>query len=85
MQREVRAPVEAASTEKQGEEETQKSLKTEERKDAMKNIQQFANIKQLCKTRKVAVGSSQESALYPISVLLNGEKLGRGPTLLLIF
>lgn len=54
-------------------------------KDAMKDFQQFSNIKQLCKTRKVAVGSSQKSALYPISALLNGEKLGRGPTLLLIF
>jgi len=51
----------------------------------MKDLQQFSNIKQLGKSRKVAVGSSQKSALYPISVLLNGEKLGRGPTLLLIF
>lgn len=78
-------PYRAASTEKQGEEETRRSLKSGERKDAMKDLQQLSNIKQLCETKKVAVGSSQESALYPISVLLNGEKLGRGPTLLLIF
>lgn len=51
----------------------------------MKFLQLFSNIKQLCKTGEVAVGSSQESALYPIPMLLNGEKLGRGPTLLLIF
>lgn len=85
MRCEVRAPIETASTEKRGEEETRRSLKSGERKDAMKDLQQFSNIKQLCETGKVAVGSSQKSALYPISALLNGEKLGRGPTLLLIF
>jgi len=56
-----------------------------QRKEVMKHLQHFSNIKQLCKTGEVAVGSSQKSALYPIPVLLNGEKLGRGPTLLLIF
>lgn len=50
----------------------------------MKDLRHFSNIKQLRKTREVAVGSSQKSALYPIPALLNGEKLGRGPTLLLI-
>lgn len=66
-----------------GEEEAQNPLN--QGKEVMKDLQHFSNIKQLCKTGEVAVGSSKKSALYPIPVLLNGEKLGRGPTLLLIF